>query len=655
MHNIEIKRKKLQNAVMLTFVIWAAAMVAKASPTGSEDRNAGLFSSIMPAAGGIASHISLSEPKTLALLRYGLPPIPKVKPVRPAPNATLSTDAADTYRRIFALQSSGQWAQADDLMGKLSDKSLAGHVLAQRYLNPSSPRASFNQLSEWLDRYADLPDADRVYKLALSRKPKGTSASALRKPVRMDGISGYLDVFADNAADYAPAVHRTDAQDRLVERLADRIRDALGDGAPSRALTLFEKDPAAKLLDSVEYDRLQAQIASSFLFEGKRDNALQLAQAAANRSGNKAPLAGWTAGLASWRLQNYKQAAAFFEQAGNSSYASASMASAGSYWAARAHIRAGDVRGAAPWLNRAANYPHTFYGLIALRALGRDANFNWDMPEMTEAMTSRLKAIPAGARAMELVAAGQLHEAEEELGRIKPGNDKQLTDALLAYANKAGLPSLAMRLAEAVPHPGGGLYDAALYPMSPWQPQDGYKVDRALIHAIVRQESRFDPSARSHSGATGLMQLMPETATYVTGGRHTGRTGLEDPEINLAIGQHYVNSLLETQPISTDLFSLVVAYNAGPGNLRRWKDDTQAKDDPLLFIESIPVAETRTFAEKVMANYWIYRLRLKQPVPSLDAVADGHWARYVSIDTSSERADAIIKLPEEEITLFAEN
>jgi soluble lytic murein transglycosylase-like protein len=330
------------------------------------------------------------------------------------------------------------------------------------------------------------------------------------------------------------------------------------------------------------------------------------------------------------------------------------MASAGSYWAARAHIRAGEVREAAPWLNRAANYPRTFYGLIALRALGRDANFNWDMPVLTDAMTARLKGIPAGARAMELVAAGQLHAAEEELGRVNPGNDKQLTEALLAYANKAGLPALAMRLAEAVPHPGGGLYDAALYPMSPWQPQDGYKIDRALIHAIVRQESRFDPSARSRSGATGLMQLMPQTASYISG-TPASRKGLQDPGVNLAIGQQYVSHLLEAQPISTDLFSLVVAYNAGPGNLRRWKDDTQAQDDPLLFIESIPVAETRNFAEKVMANYWIYRQRLKQPVPSLDAVADGHWARYVSIDTSAERAEAVIKSSDQETTLFAAN
>src|SRR6201999_1799589 len=135
-------------------------------------------------------------------------------------------------------------------------------------------------------------------------------------------------------------------------------------------------------------------------------------------------------------------------------------------------------------------------------ALGRNMNFNWDIPALTPAMTKRLESIPAGQRAMALVAAGQIHMAEEELVKIDPANDKQLTQAMLPYANEAGLPALSMRLAEAVPHPGGGLYDAALYPLSPWAPRNGYKVDRALIDAIVRQESRFDPSAQNRSGAT---------------------------------------------------------------------------------------------------------------------------------------------------------
>jgi soluble lytic murein transglycosylase len=621
------RRKKLQNALLLTFIIWAAAMVARAAPTDQTLRDA------IAGAGDSA----FDQPDTLALLRYGLPPRPRIKPGQASkPAGVLSADNADIYRKIFALQGAGEWKQADALMGKLTDSRLTGHVLFQRYTQPGAPRASYDDLADWLDRYAELPGADRIYKMAQARKPRGLATAALRHPVRSGGINGYLDVFSDNSDGYVPHLPRTAAQKHLISRLDGRIRDALAEGAPSRAYGALSGDPAAKLLDSVEYDQMRAQIAGSFFYLGKADKALELASASAARSGNKAPLAGWTGGLAAWRQKDFKKAAGLFELAGTSPYASDWMAAGGAYWAARAHIRAGEISAAGPWLNRAAGHPHAFYGLIAARALGRDMNFNWDIPALTPAMIHRLESIPAGQRAIALVAAGQIHMAEEELFKISPGNDKQLTQALLAYANQAGLPALAMRLAEAVPHPGGGLYDAALYPLSPWTPHNGYKVDRALIDAIVRQESRFNPWAESRSGASGLMQLMPQTARDIAG----SRASLHDPETNLDIGQHYVSTLLDQQPVSTDLFSLVIAYNAGPGNLRRWKDGMEGMNDPLLFLESIPVAETRAFAEKVMTNYWIYRLRLKQPVPSLDAVAGGQWAQYVSIDSAEERADA---------------
>ena len=73
---------------------------------------------------------------------------------------------------------------------------------------------------------------------------------------------------------------------------------------------------------------------------------------------------------------------------------------------------------------------------------------------------------------------------------------------------------------------------------------------------------------------------------------------------------------------------MLVAYNAGPGNLERWQDRNGPVDDPLLFMETIPVRETRSFVEKVMANYWMYRLRLGGMTPSLAKVASGHWPVY---------------------------
>jgi soluble lytic murein transglycosylase-like protein len=377
-------------------------------------------------------------------------------------------------------------------------------------------------------------------------------------------------------------------------------------------------------------------IANSYRISGKIDKAIDLSIVSAKRSGKKSPLAGWVGGLVAWEKGDYRLSAALFELTATSKHASPWTAAAGAYWAARAHTRAGNMKAVSHWLQQAAGHPRTFYGLIATRALGWDFNFNWDMPEYTAAHKKQLLRYPEAERAMLLVSAGQYHLAEDELRQINPHRG-DIQETLLAYADYAGLPSYAMRLASAVKNPSGHLYDAALFPMSPWQPRDGFKIDRALLNALIRQESKFNPMAESHSGATGLMQLMPRTASYVDGERHfhsrAGQHSLKDPLVNLEIGQRYIENLLYQDAVEMDLFSLAIAYNAGPGNLRKWKREYSGiLNDPLLFVESIPMRETRAFVERVMANYWIYRLRMEQDTPSLDAVAEGQWARYVSMD-----------------------
>ena len=84
--------------------------------------------------------------------------------------------------------------------------------------------------------------------------------------------------------------------------------------------------------------------------------------------------------------------------------------------------------------------------------------------------------------------------------------------------------------------------------------------------------------------------------------------------------------------IGNNLFFMLAAYNAGPGNLMNWLDEMDFNGDPLLFIESIPRRETRQYVERVMASLWIYRQRLGQADPSLAEVADGDWPSYVTLD-----------------------
>lgn len=392
----------------------------------------------------------------------------------------------------------------------------------------------------------------------------------------------------------------------------------LRQGRPSYALKVLEGDPTAKKLKNSEYDRVKALIAQSFLMEGKVDKAGAVAGQAVLRSGKYVPLAGWVAGQSAWRKGDFKKAADMFGIAAKSPTASAWLVSGSAYWAARSLTRLGKTDQATAWHEVAANYPRTFYGLISLRTLGRNYDFNWDVPELSHDDRKDLGQNLKVSAALRMSREGQLSAAITSISSTKWMRSDDGRRALLAYFQYKKDPALTLYMARLTRDENGRLYDTALYPESPWEPREGYEVDKALVHALIRQESRFNPHAVSSTGATGLMQIMPATAQYIS---VNADKPLSHPETNIEIGQKYVKVLLKDKSVNNDLFKMAVAYNAGPGNLQRWKNDLKNVDDPMLFIESIPSGETRAFVERVMVNYWIYRMRMGQDIPSLEAVA----------------------------------
>lgn len=181
-------------------------------------------------------------------------------------------------------------------------------------------------------------------------------------------------------------------------------------------------------------------------------------------------------------------------------------------------------------------------------------------------------------------------------------------------------------------------------PVPPLEPKFGFTLDKALVYAIVRQESRFNPTAVSSAGAVGLMQLMPEAAARAAGDDKlkADMSPLFDPAFNLRVGQDYLTWLME-RGVGYDILRTVAAYNGGPGTLTRTAqmlgDDA---DDPLMLIESLPAQETRNYVEKVMANYWGYKEQWGEDAPSLDAVASG--ARFIDarLDLKPGESDPIL-------------
>lgn len=552
----------------------------------------------------------------------------------------LSATDITHYRRVFALQQSAHWQEADSEIARLGDKLLMGTVLAQRYRN-NSYRASYPELVQWLDRYGDQADAKAIYSLALQRRPKGTQAPP--KPVASAALAQAAGDFSiePRPLDLFTKKDRPDLVPTAARRAAalrQEIRD-LAPNEPHKAELLLAGSEAKQLIDTATRDQLRAVIAEGYLAQGDAQQALSLS--ATTETAAYAPIANWNAGLAAWRLGRFDEARGRFQAVARSPGQSPWVKSAAAFWSARVELRSHRPENYSYWLRIAAENPRTFYGLLARRLLGIDNNLSFDADRFTEFDAQLVAGTEAGRRIVALLAIDQRERAAAELGLLAARGSSTLVQSLAALADRANLPAASLQLAAVLANSDGRSHDLALYPVPRWQPLGGFTVDRALIFALMRQESEFLPQARSQSGATGLMQLMPATARSMaerTGvplqtNRKAVREALSDPETNLMLAQEYVELLLKDSHIKGNLILFAVSYNHGPTAVARWQEtQPEYRDDPLLFLESVPWQESRVFAQRVLTNYWIYRMRLNQPTLELDALAAGHWPTYIAVD-----------------------
>lgn len=472
----------------------------------------------------------------------------------------LSDEDAARYRDIFRLQAANNWTEADRLIAGLSDRLLMAPVQAQRYLSPRY-RATYAELREWLETYADAPDAARLYALALKRHTRNEPAP---------------------------------------------VRPVIGDGRGMAALAT----PVSEI-DS---------------------RAIGAGDEAASAHGQSAQ---WLAGLAAWRANRIDRAKHDFETVAQSGDHSPWTVSAAAFWAARAELRSDHPELFNYWLGVAAQNPRTFYGLLARRTLGVDSYIDFGQSAFSELDAQILTGVDAGRRALALIEIGDNIRAETELRTLAMRASTNLLQSIVALADRANLASLSVEIGARVADAKDENHDRAEYPVPRWKPRGGFQIDRALLYGVMRQESKFRPASRNASGAAGLMQLMPSTARTMAA--HTGlHGGLADPSVNLALAQQYIIELLNDDRVGGNLFYFAVAYNRGPGALPRLKEEGGNRGDPLMFVESINNRETRFFIHQVLTNYWIYRLRLGQPTPDLDALAAGEWPIYTAEDNSAE-------------------
>jgi len=570
----------------------------------------------------------------------------------------LSTKDVERYNRIFALQDKGKWRKADQIIKRLDNKILLGHLLYQRYMHPTAYSSRYKELAAWLNKYSDHPGAKRIY--ALARKKNGGRTRGLRKPSPLLARAFPADKPVRRPApeEKAPTpviepekkevtktvseeAKRSKAERREVARLKKQIRRFLFRHKPDRAekrLWAFER---RGLLTGMEFDTLLAKVAHVYFQDNQDAKAHALAHLAADRSRGQVSQADWVAGLSAWRLGDCTQAAEHFEHVAYSSVSGDWTAAAGAYWAARSYITCRQPERVSALLKQAATFHRTFYGLIAARQLGQKPHLNWAAPAFNTYHYNRIHTMPSVQRAIALSQTGKTMLADMELTNSWRRSQNDRHDALLGLASTLGLAGTQLKIGKIEEQKRMTALDSTLYPVPHTEPIGGFNLDKALMFAIMRQESEFNSWARSHVGARGLMQVMPRTASYISRDRSLrfgSRIKLDDPRYNMALGQQYMQSMLGPDFANGNLFKTLTAYNAGPGNLRKWLRKVNFQDDPLLFIESIPARETRNYIEKVISNFWIYRMRMQQSVPSLDRVAAGDWPLYKGLDNIKKSA-----------------
>jgi soluble lytic murein transglycosylase-like protein len=533
------------------------------------------------------------------------------------------------YRNIFALQDAAKWNRADRLIKQLDDTSLMGHVLFQRFMHPTAYRARWRELRDWLKNYADQPGAWRVYKLAKKRKPRGVSMPK-QPPSR---------VYFNERLKSGQSLFRTRNARRIKNRVAYLVRHE----RPTQALKYILTRKQNRRLKAAETDFLKSLIARSYYIEGKVPEALKLAREA-TRSREQVQMSDWHSGLSAFRLNKPDMALAHFKALARNTTASARLRARGAYWTARVLRQKGAIAEAETYLRAAAvSGPH-FYALLAMQHMRDQLSIEWRRADTNSAIL--FASHPALQRAAALRAAKQENLAELELLYLQERLSETEIRALLSYARDEKYPAVQLaiaarlggREANGLPLP---LYESS-YPIIDYAQRatPSNPIDRALILALVRQESRFKARAKSHAGARGLMQIMPGTAAFITGDRslyrRKGRDQLLNASLNLEIGQKYLSMLLGQDYFDGNLIYTLAAYNGGPGNVRRWKRELKDVTDPLLFIESLPAPETRDYIHKVMSNLWIYRSRLYQEPVSQRILAAESFPRYAPQDSRSD-------------------
>jgi len=550
--------------------------------------------------------------------------LPKKSKAEVAKNVpkVLSDNDVNIYRKMFALQRKLDRDGVVALIPKLDDKEiLMGHLVAERILHPRT-KTPYADMQDWLSKYNDHPQSRTIYRLANRRAADGATHD---RPAigRVSSIAKYSD--PDEELNSMKSSGRSAKASRARTQKLRQLGSYRKQRYYNAAIAEYMKPATRKLLGEDTYNNVTLRLAQQLLNEGFFPRATKLAQHVFDTSERKQPDALWIIGFAAYQDGDLERAAATFRQMAYTVPQQSTQYARAAFWAAYSYDQLKRASMARVFYNMAAQQPLSYYGMLAHQRMNESLPFTWDKPNTDPNHMVELLKDQGVRRTIALVQIGEHDLAQDELkssySRIPYGMD----ESLLAFALELQLPAVSLTLARNL-HERNQTYLVGLFPEPHWMPQEGYKVDKALLFSIIRQESAFSPDVKSYAGARGLMQIMPNTARHIRDMQRKQRFATNDlykPSINMSLGQDYVEHLAEV--FDGNLIKMIAAYNAGPGNVNKWKEKGLHQEEPLIFVERIPFEETRKYVMAVLSNLWIYRTHEYGVSPSLASMAKGVW------------------------------
>ena len=278
------------------------------------------------------------------------------------------------------------------------------------------------------------------------------------------------------------------------------------------------------------------------------------------------------------------------------------------YWSARALEKSGDTQ-AANVLFKAAAKDRGYYGFLAADKIGETYNLSHTELSVAGDSKKHFANKPAIKRITELYALNKNIEARREWYYLTRYLDQETLKIAAKVAHENHWRDRAIfTLAKTGYWEDLELRFPLLYISDVKQQARQTSLDPSWILAVIRQESVFMRDARSHVGATGLMQLMPATAKRVAkrlGQKKPRRTDLEKPKKNIELGSHYLQYVW--QQLNKNKVLATAAYNAGPHRVKKWLPIKDMDTD--VWIEGIPFKETRSYVKRVMTYTVLYQHR----------------------------------------------